>query len=68
MPTGTVKDQGDPGNMKGVCLGRIEPDDSPKDLIPFDNHRRFVRETKVSYVIENVGGQDFALNVKQVHP
>lgn len=65
MPTGTVKDEGDPGQMKGIRLGRILPDGS-KSLIPFDNYRRLKLNAKVIYVVDNVGGYAFALNVKNV--
>ena len=64
MPTGTVKDKGDPGQMKGIRLGRILPDGS-KSLIPFDNYRRLKVDTKVIYVLDNVGEYAFALNVKE---
>ena len=68
MPTGTVKDDGDPGNMNGQRIGLIKPDEPPKNLLPFDNigDQPIEKGKKVDYVEDTLNDWKIAKKVKEI--
>lgn len=66
MPTGTVHDKGDPGQMTGKRRGKIRPDEG-NGLLPFHNTDNLDVGTKVSYDHGYEGKEKIAINVKRLH-